>query len=54
MTDTAALEEILSKFSGNKIDSKEFLNLLLTSDENGIDYLQNLKKEFKDNYVNPV
>ena len=30
MTDTDSLEEILSKFAGNKIDSKEFLNLILT------------------------
>ena len=54
MTDTDSLEEILSKFAGNKIDSKEFLNLILTSDETGVDYLQNLKKEFKESYVNPV
>lgn len=47
-------EDILTKFAGNEIDSKEFLNLLLTSDENGIEYLQNLKKEFKEKYVLPV
>jgi hypothetical protein len=54
MINTDSLEEILSKFAGNQIDSKEFLNLILTSDETGVDYLQNLKKEFKDSYVNPV
>lgn len=54
MTDTASIEEILSKFAGNQIDSKEFLNLLLTSDDTGIDYLQNLKKQFKEDYVTPV
>lgn len=47
-------EDILTKFAGNEIDSKEFLNLLLTSDESGIEYLQNLKKEFKEKYVLPV
>jgi len=54
MINTDSLEEILSKFAGNQIDSKAFLNLIITSDENGVDYLQNLKKEFKDSYVNPV
>jgi hypothetical protein len=47
-------DEILSKFAGNQIDSKEFLNLLFSTDETGIDYLQSLKKEFKDKYVTPV
>lgn len=47
-------DEILSKFAGNQIDSKEFLNLLLSTDESGIDYLQSLKKEFKEKYVTPV
>ena len=47
-------DDILTKFAGNEIDSKEFLNLLLTSDENGIEYLQNLKREFKEKYVLPV
>lgn len=47
-------DEILSKFAGNQIDSKDFLNLLLSTDEAGVDYLQSLKKEFKEKYVTPV
>ena len=47
-------DEILSKFAGNQIETKEFLNLLFSTDETGIDYLQSLKKEFKDKYVTPV
>lgn len=54
MTGTVSIDDVLSKFISNEVDSTEVLKLLLTSDETGIDYLQNLKKEFKDKYVTPT
>jgi hypothetical protein len=54
MTGTVSIDDVLSKFISNEVDSTEVLKLLLTSDETGIDYLQNLKKEFKEKYVTPT
>jgi len=54
MPDTVSIDEVLSKFVSNEVDSTEVLKLLLTSDETGLNYLQNLKKDFKDKYVIPT
>jgi hypothetical protein len=54
MADTVSIDEVLSKFVSNEVDSTEVLKLLLTSDETGLNYLQNLKKDFKDKYVIPT
>jgi len=54
MTNTVSIDDVLSKFVANEVDSTEVIKLLLTSDETGIDYLQNLKKDFKDRYVTPT
>lgn len=54
MADTVSIDEVLSKFVSNEVDSTEVLKLLLTSDETGLNYLQNLKADFKDKYVIPT
>jgi hypothetical protein len=54
MTNTVSIDDVLSKFVANEVDSTEVIKLLLTSDETGIDFLQNLKKDFKDRYVTPT
>jgi hypothetical protein len=54
MANTVSIDDVLSKFVANEVDSTEVIKLLLTSDETGIDYLQNLKKDFKDRYVTPT
>jgi hypothetical protein len=51
MADAVPYDDILSKFADNKLDTKEFLDLLFSQDENGVDYLQSLRKEFKEKYV---
>jgi hypothetical protein len=54
MPQEGTFDDLIAKLSFTPVDSKDFLNLLFQTDQNGVDYLSNLKKDFKEKYVLPV